>query len=101
MAWPVAWEAFAEPNITGLYDAFTYYNAVTDSVFGAGLMLALYTIFLLVFSKWGMDKSFTASSFIMFVLTGILRATGLVSDLFVVFFMLATGVGLILLFKQK
>lgn len=99
--WNVTWDAFAEPNITGLYDAFAYYNTVTNDVFGAGLMMALYAIFILVFSKWGIDKSFAASSFIMFVLSSILRATSLVGDIVVVFFMIMTAVSVVLMMRSK
>jgi len=94
MPFNVTWDQYAQANITGFYDSFAYYNSVTEDIFGAGLMMSLYVIFMLVFSRWGMKTAFSASSFIMFVLSGILRATGLIGDTFVVFFMVATGVAL-------
>ncbi len=101
MPWNITWDAFATPNITGFYDAFAYYNTVTGDGFGLGLMVGLYAILLLIFSRWGMKTSFSSASFIMFALSGIMRATGLVGDMVVTFFLLMTGVGLLVIMWNR
>jgi hypothetical protein len=95
------WTNYSNPNVTGFYEAITYINGTTDGLFVGAMMIAAWLIFLLVFSKYGMPKSFMASSFIGFVLSGILAATGSISDMFVVFFGLATGISMLLLFLDK
>lgn len=97
MAFNNSWTAFAEPNITGFYDAFKYYNTVTDNIFGGGLLIGIYGVLLLLFSRYGIKESFSASSFIMFVLSLMLRSAMLVGDTFPVFFALATAVSMLLL----
>ena len=101
MALNVTWEPYTDPNITGFYDMMVYFNSTTNDMFGAGLMISLYVIMMLVFSRYGIKQAFSASSFIMFVLSAVLRATALISDVLVVFFAIATAVSIVMLADIK
>jgi len=100
MALNITWSAYPEANVTGFYDALAYYNTVTGDTFMTVMMLGLYMVFLMVFGRFGMKRSFMVSSFTMFVISGMARAGGLVGDPLLMLFGLCTAIGIILLVES-
>ena len=97
MPFNVTWTKYAEPNVTGFYDSFLYFNEVTGNMFGNTMMMGMYVMFLMIFSKWGMKNSFAASSFIMLIISSTLRGMAAISDMMLVFFGLATAISILFL----
>jgi len=94
------WEAYETANVTNIYQMMSYANSVTDSLFGVGLTFAFFSIFFIVFRRFGDDSAFTAASFITFVLSVLMRAMGLLGDIYVIFFALATAFSIVLLMRK-
>lgn len=96
-----SWNATADPNITTIYSAFEYANTVTENLFGAGIIFSIFTILFVVFRRYGSFNAFAASSFITFVLSVMLRGTGLIDDMFVVIFGVMTAAAIIVMTSTR
>ena len=99
--WNVTWARYAEPNITGFYDAIVYANDTTSGVFGASLCFSVFTILFIVFRRWGDIEAFATASFLTAMLSGALRAMGAISDWLFMIFIVASAVSVIVLMKQR
>jgi hypothetical protein len=100
MAFNNTWTQYNQPNITGFYEGMSYANSVTENWFAPFILIALWVVFFITFRKWGETKSFAASSFITLIITGILRAMNLVSDMWMLIFFALSGLSLIFLFRD-
>jgi hypothetical protein len=100
MGFNVTWTQYDQPNITGFYEGMKYANSVTENWFSPFILISLWIIMFMTMRRWGETKSFAASSFITFIISGILRAMSLVSDMWVLIFLLFSGVSLIFLFRE-
>jgi len=94
------WTTYATPNVTGFYDMLTYGNSVTGNYFGLGLVLSLFMIFFITFRRFGNDVAFTSSSFISFILSVLLRATGLLGDIWVIVFIIMSAVSVFIMARS-
>jgi len=101
MVFNITWNAYAEPNVTGFYDIMTYANTTTENVFGMAMMMSLYIVFFIIFRKYGDDKAFLSSSFIMLVLSGILRGTSQIGDIVFMLFTLLTVTGIVIMYRSN
>jgi len=92
----ITWTAYPDVNVTGFYTALQYYNSVTSDTFVLMMLLGIYMVFILMFSRFGMKRSFMTSSFIMFVISAALRMGGLVGDPLILLFGLCTALAMLL-----
>lgn len=92
------WVAYPEPNITSGFGNLTEYgNTVTGGYLGLGILLSFWVILFLIFrSKAGDMEALMASSFISFIVSGILVAMHLISGMWVIIPMLVTAAGFFL-----
>jgi len=89
--------AFDPPagNVTGTVDLFNWINSVTEDWFFRGLIIAVYIIVLakLTYSSEDLGKAFASASFVMMILSVLLRVANLVDTAFMVIFIILTAIG--------
>jgi len=89
--------AFSPPagNITSGVDFFSWINTTIDGWFFAGMLIAVYFV-LFIKMLYNTDKvaqAFTSASFVCMILAILLRVIDLVSNVFMVIFIILTAVG--------
>jgi len=100
VAFNISWTPYASPNITGFYEGMLYANSVTENWFSPFILIALWIIMFMVLGRTNKDNGFAAASLITFIISGMLRAMGLISDLWILVFLMLTGISVIFLFKD-
>jgi len=91
------WEAYEYPNITGGFANVTSYaNSVTSGYLGLGILLSFWIVLYLIFRRWGDMEGLVASSFISFIVAGVLAAMGLINGLWLILPMVVTAAALFL-----
>ena len=94
--------AFPYPNTTSnvFINLFTYTDTITNGLFSILLILSIFLIGFISFRNWK-EKGITASLFITFIVTSLLRFAGVVSPLVYSIVMFAFFGSIILLFVRK
>jgi len=84
-------------NISSGVDFFVWLNSNINDMFFVGIIGAIWFIMLikLLFSDNSFARSFTAASFICFILTTLLRVIDLVATPFMITFLIFTVVGVV------
>jgi len=84
-------------NITSSVDFFVWLNSNIQDLFFVGIIGAIFFIILikLLFNNNSFARSFTASSFICFILTTLLKVIDLVATSFMITFLIFTVLGVI------
>lgn len=95
------WEAYEYANVSSVYDMMVYASDVTEGFFGVGVLFSIWSVLFIAFRRFGDDSAFAAASFITFVFSVLFRAMMLVDDIAVVFLVIASAFGVILLMFRK
>ena len=91
--------AYSPPsaNITSGVNFFSWLNSTIDNWFFPGVLLAAYFIIFvkLLYSTNKIGQAFVSSSFICLILSVLLRVADLVSNVFMVMFIILTAIGVV------
>lgn len=101
MGFNITWSKYSDPNITGFYEGMMYANSTTQNWFSPLILISLWVILFMTMRKMGDDKALATSSMITFIVTSMLRAMNLVSDIWMMIFFATTALTAILLFRGK
>lgn len=89
--------AFSPPttNITSGVDFFGWINTSIDGWFFSGMLMAVYFVMLIrmLYNTEKTAQAFVSASFICLILSVLLRAADLISNVFMVIFIILTAIG--------
>ena len=91
--------AFPEPsNLTRVDEFLRYTNMVSDNLFGTLVLIVIYIISLVMFSKWGMKTSFAVSSYIAAILAVFFKLLGIINELALIIAIIVVAIATVSLF---
>lgn len=88
-------------NITRPYELLTYANTVTDSLFGAVILLTIFIIALIALKRHPTSAAFAAAAFITTVFAILFRIIAIISDLVLFSSIIITAAALAFLIFEK
>lgn len=75
---------YANPtNVSSITGMFTYTNSVTNNLFAPAILFVIWIILFITLKQWRTEGALTSSTFIVMLLTFILRAGNIVGDVVV------------------
>lgn len=96
--------AYSPPsnNITSSFDFFNWINVSVGSWFFPGLIIATYFVILIrMMYNSPTSQAFASASFICMILSVLLRVTGLVSNSFMIIFIILTAIGAVWMHQEN
>lgn len=77
---------FSDPtNVTSVTSLFDYTNSITGSFFMPAMLLMIWMILFIILKQWRTEGALTSSTFIVMLLSFLMRASDLVGDIVVAF----------------
>ena len=93
---------YAEANFTRFYGMFQYANDITNDAYGWIIVLTLFVImFVSLKARYDTKRAFGASSFMIALLTIMLRIIGVVTDKVAFITIIAAGIGIVYLLINR
>jgi hypothetical protein len=93
---------YAEANFTRFYGMFQHANDITGNAYGWMVVLVLFTImFVSLKARYDTKRAFGASSFMIAILTIMLRIIGIVTDKVAFITIIAAGIGIVYLLINR
>jgi hypothetical protein len=82
-------------NITSMVDFFDWINSTISNWFFPGIVIAAFFVILvrMMYNTNNIGQAFAASSFICMILSVLLRVADLVSNAFMIIFIILTAIG--------
>lgn len=82
-------------------DVFIYSNTSTDGVLGIGFIIALFFVLFMVLKKYEMTHSLVVSSFVCFIVSGLMAYLGVMNIMIVLLFLATTAFSALYIFLYE